>query len=50
MEYASGNPDADACVPRLASGGENGIFGTSGLGHAKCIGGGGNSMRVIYSS
>ena len=43
MEYASGYPDADACAPRLASGGENGIFGTSGLRHAKCIRGGGNT-------
>ena len=51
MEYASANPDADACAPlKLASGGENGILGTSGVRHAKCIGEGGNSMRVIYSS
>ena len=44
MEHTSANPDAVACAPlNLASGGENGILGTSGLQHAKCIGGGGNS-------
>ena len=30
MENASANADPDAHVPQLASGGEDGIFGTSG--------------------
>ena len=36
MENASANADPDAHVPQLASGGEDGIFGTSGPEQYRC--------------
>ena len=49
MENASANADPDAHVPQLASGGEDGIFGTSGPEQYRCSMRSTDTVQIQYA-